>query len=48
MRAAWRRFSRRTLAPRRPLLYEHQYGLALVTGLVLIASIVAVVIVLTR
>ena len=39
----WRRLRRRTMAPRRPVLFEGQYGLALVTGLVLVGSIALVV-----
>ena len=35
----WRRLRRRTLAPRRPLLFEGQYALALVTAIVLVGSI---------
>ena len=34
----WRRLRRRTMAPRRPVLFESQYALALVTALVLVAS----------
>ncbi|HEV7461656.1 MAG TPA: hypothetical protein VGN78_14050 [Solirubrobacteraceae bacterium] len=44
----WRRFRRRSLAPRRPVLFEEQYALALVTAIVLIGSIVAVVLILAR
>jgi hypothetical protein len=36
------------MAPRRPILYPHQYGLALLTAVVMIASVVAVVILATR
>ena len=35
----WRRLRRRTMAPRRPLLFESQYALALVTAIVLVGSI---------
>jgi hypothetical protein len=35
----WRRLRRRTFAPRRPLLFPGQYGLALVTAIVLLGSI---------
>ena len=38
----WRRLRRRTMAPRRPVLFPDQYGLAIVTGLVLIGSIALV------
>ena len=44
----WHRFRRKSLAPRRPALFEEQYALALLTAIVLIGSIVAVVLVLTR
>ena len=42
----WRRFRRKSLAPRRPALFEEQYALALLAAIVLIGSIVAVVLVL--
>jgi len=35
----WRRLRRRTMAPGRPALFPDQYALALVTGLVLLASV---------
>ncbi len=35
----WRRLRRKTMAPRRPVLFEGQYALALVTALVLLASV---------
>jgi len=35
----WSRLRRRTMAPRRPVLFEGQYALALVTAIVLVASI---------
>ena len=35
----WRRLRRRTMAPGRPALFPDQYALALVTVLVLLASI---------
>jgi len=35
-------FRRKSLAPRRPALFEEQYALALLTAIVLIGSIVAV------
>ena len=38
----WRRLRRRTMAPRRPLLFEGQYALALVTALMLVGSLVLV------
>ena len=39
----WRRLRRRTMAPRRPVLYPDQIPLAVVTGIVLVASIALVV-----
>ena len=44
----WRRFRRKSLAPRRPALFEEQYALALLTAIILICSIVAVVLVIAR
>ena len=38
----WRRLRRRTMAPRRPVLFPDQYALAIVTGLVLLGSIALV------
>ena len=38
----WRRLRRRTFAPRRPVLFPEQYGLALVTVVVIVAGIAAV------
>ena len=38
----WRRLRRRTLAPRRPVLFPDQYALTIVTVLVLIGSIALV------
>jgi hypothetical protein len=42
----WRRLRRKSLTPRRPILFEDQYALALVTGIVLVGSIVAVILIL--
>ena len=39
----WRRLRRRTMAPRRPVLFESQYALGLVTALVLLGSIALVI-----
>jgi hypothetical protein len=39
----WRRLRRRTMAPRRPILYSDQYLLAAVTAIVLVGSIALVV-----
>jgi hypothetical protein len=38
----WRRLRRRTMAPRRPVLFEGQYALALVTVIVLVGSVAVV------
>jgi hypothetical protein len=35
----WRRVRRRTMAPRRPLLYPGQYALALVTAILLLVGV---------
>ncbi len=35
----WRRLRRRTMAPRRPVLFPDQWALAIVTGLVLVGSL---------
>jgi hypothetical protein len=42
----WRRFRRKSLAPRRPVLFPDQYWLAAITAFVLIGSIVAVILAL--
>jgi len=39
----WRRVRRRTMAPRRPILFPGQIWLALVTGILLVGSIALVV-----
>ena len=44
----WRRLRRRTMAPRRPVLFVEQYALALATALALIAGIGVVVYWLVR
>jgi hypothetical protein len=38
----WRRLRRRTMAPRRPVLYPDQWPLAVVTAVVLVGSIALV------
>lgn len=35
----WRRLRRRSMAPRRPAVFEEQHALALVTAVVLVGSI---------
>jgi hypothetical protein len=42
----WRKLRRKTLAPRRPVLFREQYWLAAITALVLIGSIIAVILAL--
>ena len=44
----WRRFRRKTFAPRRPAIFPEQYGLVLVTAVAIALGIVAVVLVLTQ
>ena len=44
----WRRLRRKSMAPRRPILFEEQYALALVTGIVLVGSVLAIVVWLLR
>ena len=38
----WRRVRRRTMAPRRPALFPQQYGLALVTAILLLGGLAMV------
>jgi hypothetical protein len=38
----WRRVRRRTMAPRRPLLFPGQYALALVTAILLLVGLAIV------
>ena len=38
----WRRVRRRTMAPRRPALFPQQYGLALVTAILLLSGLAVV------
>jgi hypothetical protein len=42
----WRRLKRRTFAPSRPALFPDQIGLALVTAIVIVASIAVVILAL--
>ena len=39
MWSMWRRVRRRSMAPRRPVLFPEQYALALVTAVVLLAGL---------
>ena len=38
----WRRVRRRTMAPRRPVLFPQQYALALVTAILLLGGLAVV------
>ena len=38
----WRRLRRRSMAPRRPVLYDDQWALALVTAIVIVGSVALV------
>jgi hypothetical protein len=42
----WRRLRRRSLAPRRPILFMEQWALALATAIALVGGIAIVVVVL--
>ena len=42
----WRRFRRRSMAPRRPAVFPEQWGLVLVVTLVILGGIAVVVAVL--
>jgi len=44
----WKRHRRRTFAPRRPAVFPEQWGLILVTSLVVALGVAAVVLVLTQ
>jgi hypothetical protein len=39
----WKRLRRKTMAPRRPILFSEQLALALVTAIVLLGSVALVV-----
>jgi len=39
----WRKLRKKTMAPRRPVLFPEQYALAAFTAVVLVGSIVAVI-----
>jgi hypothetical protein len=43
-----RRLRRRSFSPNRPVLFPEQYGLAMVTGFVILASVALVIYALTR
>lgn len=42
----WKRFRRRTFAPRRPAVFPEQWGLVLVTALALLGGLALVVVLL--
>jgi hypothetical protein len=42
----WKRLRRKSMAPTRPVLFPEQYGLALVTVIVIVAAVAMVVVVL--
>ncbi len=42
----WKRFRRRSFAPRRPAVFPEQWGLVLVTALAVVVGIAVVVILL--
>jgi hypothetical protein len=44
----WKRFRRKTFAPRRPAVFPEQYGLVLVTAVAIALGLAAVVLVLTQ
>jgi hypothetical protein len=44
----WRRFRRKSFAPRRPAVFPEQYGLVFVTAVAIALGIAAVVLVLTQ
>ena len=44
----WRRLSRRSMAPRRPVVFREQIPLAIVAVGLLVAGVVAVVVVLVE
>ncbi len=43
-----RRLRRRSFSPNRPILFSEQYGLAMVTGFVILGSIAVVIWALTQ
>ena len=48
MTGVWNRFRRKTFAPRRPAVFPEQWGIVLVTALVVALGIAAVVLILTQ
>ena len=44
----WKRFRRKSFAPRRPAVFPEQYGLVMVTAVAIALGLAAVVLVLTQ
>jgi hypothetical protein len=44
----WKRFRRKTFAPRRPAVFPEQYALVMVTVVAIVLGLAAVVLVLTQ
>jgi hypothetical protein len=44
----WKRFRRRSMAPRRPVLFRDQIPLAVVTVVLLVAGVAAMVVLVAR
>jgi hypothetical protein len=44
----WKRFRRKSFAPRRPAVFPEQYGLVMVTAVAILLGLAAVVLVLTH
>ena len=44
----WKRFRRKSFAPRRPAIFPEQYGLVMVTAVAILLGLAAVVLVLTQ
>ena len=44
----WKRFRRRSMAPRRPAVFPEQWGLVLVTALAVALGVVAVVVLIAQ
>ena len=44
----WKRFRRKSFAPRRPAVFPEQYGLFMVTAVAILLGLAAVVLVLTQ
>jgi len=44
----WKRYRRKTFAPRRPAIFPEQWGIVLVTALTIALGVVAIVLILTQ